>query len=99
MNIDGGNILATITTLAAIMAVTAIMASITVPAVTTESGPFLTKKQVAARYCVGAETIDNWTRRKAGFPTPLRLGGKALWRLEDLLAFEAAAARGPTDAA
>jgi hypothetical protein len=73
------------------------MQTVTNPA-SAEATPHVTKRQVAARYCVTPETIDNWVRSKPGFPAPLRLARKALWRLEDLLAFEARAVGGPTDA-
>ena len=65
----------------------------------TSRAAHFTRQQVAERYRACETTINNWLREMPDFPRPFRVGKKLLWRLEDLLAFEAKAIEGPTDAA
>ncbi|WP_350081821.1 AlpA family phage regulatory protein [Hoeflea sp.] len=58
------------------------------------SGPFLTVKQVAARYAVSPSTIWRWTHENPAFPKPVKLGsGATRWVLAELLVYEAGLGR------
>ena len=56
--------------------------------------PFLTVREVAARYRKSTSSIWSWAKASvAGFPAPVDLGPRTTrWRLEVLLAWEAARA-------
>jgi hypothetical protein len=51
---------------------------------------FVTKTQTAERYRKTPRTVDRWRRGlgPVGFPKPLRVGGRWLWRLGDLERWE-----------
>lgn len=50
---------------------------------------FMTAKQVATRYDVGVATIWRWSRDRADFPKPKKLGDNCTrWRLADLEQWE-----------
>jgi predicted DNA-binding transcriptional regulator AlpA len=52
-------------------------------------------KKVRERYGVSDQTIWRWLHDpKSGFPKPVRIQGRRYWRLEQLLAFEAARSEG-----
>jgi predicted DNA-binding transcriptional regulator AlpA len=54
---------------------------------------FLTGPQVQRRYQKSHVTIWRWMRDPAlGFPEPIRINGRNLWRLVDLEAWESAQA-------
>ncbi|WP_412050814.1 helix-turn-helix transcriptional regulator [Hoeflea sp. Naph1] len=54
------------------------------------SGPFLNVRHVAARYSVSVATIWRWTKERADFPQPRKLGsGSTRWMLDELAEFEA----------
>lgn len=51
---------------------------------------YLTGPQVQARYQKSSMTIYRWTRDdKLGFPKPLNINGRLLFRLDELDAFDA----------
>ena len=55
----------------------------------------LPAKKVRERYGVSDQTIWRWLHDKnSGFPKPIRIQGRRYWRLEQLLAFEAARSEG-----
>ena len=58
----------------------------------------LTQQQLAARWACTTETLSRWSRTKPGFPTPIRIGRRLLYRVADVLAYEERQLEGPTDA-
>ena len=49
--------------------------------------PRLHRKDLMRRYGISEDTLDRWIKRGL-IPAPIRLGGQALWRLEDVEAAE-----------
>ncbi|HWA84095.1 MAG TPA: helix-turn-helix domain-containing protein [Fimbriimonadaceae bacterium] len=48
----------------------------------------LNQDQLARRWCLSPRTLERWRSQKSG-PSYLRLGGRIVYRLEDIEAFEA----------
>lgn len=48
----------------------------------------LSQRELAERWRVSPRTLERWRRDRSG-PPWLRLGGRVVYRLEDVLAFEA----------
>jgi len=51
--------------------------------------PFLTRPQLAERWFMARRTLDQWAQRGEG-PAYRVIGGRVLYRLEDVEAWEAA---------
>jgi hypothetical protein len=51
--------------------------------------------QLARRWSLSPRTLERWRWRDQG-PVYLKVGGRVLYRLEDIEAFERASARKPT---
>ncbi|WP_299628334.1 helix-turn-helix domain-containing protein [uncultured Tateyamaria sp.] len=46
-------------------------------------------KAVQARYGIGASTMYRWlNNQEIGFPKPMKIGHRVLWREADLAAFD-----------
>ena len=52
----------------------------------------LTQKELARRWTISHRTLERWRWTGEG-PDYLKLGGRVIYRLEDILTFEAAALR------
>ena len=52
----------------------------------------LTQKELARRWAISHRTLERWRWTGEG-PDYLKLGGRVIYRLEDITAFEAAALR------
>lgn len=61
-------------------------------------GNHLRQNQLAKRWGIAQQTLANWRWQKKG-PPHLRIGGRILYRLEDIEQFEAEHLRGNTEAA
>ncbi len=48
----------------------------------------LTPKDLSARWHIATQTLDNWRWRGEG-PRYLKIGGRVIYRLEDIEAYEA----------
>jgi hypothetical protein len=55
----------------------------------------LTQKQLASRWGISQRTLESWRWRGEGVPY-LKIGGRCIYRLQDVKAFEAARLRTPT---
>lgn len=58
------------------------------------SPALLTASELAARWHMSARSFERWRRKGAG-PPWVRLEGRVLYRLSDVLAYEAARLEGP----
>jgi hypothetical protein len=58
----------------------------------------LNQVQLARRWCLSPRTLERWRWHDQG-PRYLKVGGRVVYRMEDVEAFEAASARLPTCAA
>lgn len=56
----------------------------------------LNQVQLARRWSLSPRTLERWRWRRQG-PAYLKVGGRVVYRLEDVEAFEDAAARQPDD--
>ncbi|WP_198370532.1 helix-turn-helix transcriptional regulator [Roseomonas rosulenta] len=54
----------------------------------------LTQPELAARWRVSGRTLEKWRQARIG-PPHLKIGGRVVYRLEDIEAFEAEQLRGP----
>lgn len=52
----------------------------------------LTQKELARRWAISHRTLERWRWTGEG-PDYLKLGGRVIYRLEDIMTFEAAALR------
>jgi predicted site-specific integrase-resolvase len=52
----------------------------------------LTQKELARRWVISHRTLERWRWTGEG-PDYLKLGGRVIYRLEDIMTFEAAALR------
>lgn len=52
----------------------------------------LTQKELARRWAISHRTLERWRWTGEG-PNYLKLGGRVIYRVEDIAAFEAAALR------
>lgn len=50
--------------------------------------PFLTRQELAARWGISTRTLENWSRTGKG-PGFRRFGHRAMYRLTDVVAYEA----------
>ncbi|MEC9431598.1 MAG: helix-turn-helix domain-containing protein [Pseudomonadota bacterium] len=57
---------------------------------------FLTPEELAERWRMSPRSLERWRADRRG-PRWLRLEGRALYRLSDVLAYERARLRGPAD--
>jgi hypothetical protein len=55
----------------------------------------LNQVQLARRWCLSPRTLERWRWHEQG-PRYLKVGGRVVYRLEDVEAFEAASARQPS---
>ncbi len=58
---------------------------------------YVSTREVQNRYRISRSSIYRWTENpNIGFPAPLKIGQRILWRESDLAAFDARAAAGRT---
>ena len=53
----------------------------------------LTQSELATRWRISGRTLEKWRQTRAG-PRHLKIGGRVVYRLEDIEAFEAEQLRG-----
>ncbi|BDG74054.1 helix-turn-helix transcriptional regulator [Roseomonas fluvialis] len=68
------------------------------PASSANAGGFnsvrLTQSELAKRWRISGRTLEKWRQTQAG-PRHLKIGGRVVYRLEDIEAFEVEQLRGP----
>jgi hypothetical protein len=52
------------------------------------AGVFLTSRELADRWSCVLGTLAHWVKSKPGFPRPIRIGHRWLWRVDDVIAYE-----------
>jgi predicted DNA-binding transcriptional regulator AlpA len=64
-----------------------------------QEATYLPSAQVRARYGVSDMSLWRWLKNDAlGFPKPIRINRRRLWKLSDLEAWEASRTQGGADA-